>query len=62
MLWYIIKSSRVKVEKVDFFTHSSIKIFCSSIFNVGDCLESCLTLRLFLMLDPLQLAYKKAYS
>ena len=29
------------IEKVNFFTQSSRKIFCSSIFNVGSCLASC---------------------
>ena len=43
--------SELKIEKVKFFTHSSIKIFCMSVFNVGG-LASSLTFRRFLTLDP----------
>ena len=35
--------SELKIEKVKFFTQSPTKIFCSSVFNVGGCLEGCLT-------------------
>ena len=42
----------LKIEKVNFFTQSLTKTFCSSIFNVGGCLPSCLTFTPFLTLDP----------
>ena len=42
--------SELKIEKVRFFTHSSIIMFCSSVFNVGGCVASCLTFRPFLTL------------
>ena len=41
--------SKLKIEKVKFFTQSPIKIFCISIFNVEGGLAS---FRPFLMLDP----------
>ena len=44
--------SELKTEKAKFFPQSSTKIVCSSVFNVGDCLASCLILRPFLTLDP----------
>ena len=44
--------SELKIEKVEFFTQSPTKIFCISVFNVGGCLEGCLTFRAFLTLDP----------
>ena len=44
--------SELKIEKVKPFTQSPNKAFCISIFNVGGCLASCLTLRRFLTLDP----------
>ena len=44
--------SELKIEKLKFFTQSSTKIVCSSVFNVGGCLVSWLTFRPFLMLDP----------
>ena len=47
--------SEVKIEKAKFFTQSSAKNFCSSVFNVGGCLASCLTFRPMLALDPEQL-------
>ena len=43
--------SELKIEKVTFFTQSLTKIFCINVFNVGGCLASCLTCRLFLTLD-----------
>ena len=44
--------SEMKTEKVKFFTQSSTKTVCSRVFNVGDCLASCLIFRPFLILDP----------
>ena len=35
-----------------FFTQNPTKIFCINVFDVGDCLASCLTFRPFSMLDP----------
>ena len=37
--------SELKIEKVKFFTQSSTKIFCNSVFNFGGCLASCLAFR-----------------
>ena len=47
--------SQGKIEKVSFFTQSSTKTFCISVFNFGGCLAICLTFRPYLMLDPQQL-------
>ena len=44
--------NELKIEKVKFFTQSPTKMFCINAFNVGVSLESCLTLRSFLTLDP----------
>ena len=44
--------SELKIEKVKVFSHSPIKIFCMSVFNVGGCLASSLTFRRFLTLAP----------
>ena len=46
--------SKLKIEKVKFFTQSPIrKVFALiNVFNVGGCLASCLTFRPFLKLDP----------
>ena len=44
--------SKLKTEKINFFTKNSTKIICSSVFNVGGCLASCLIFRPFLTLDP----------
>ena len=46
--------SKLKIEKVRFFTQSPIrKVFALiNVFNVGGCLASCLTFRPFLKLDP----------
>ena len=44
--------SELKIEKVKFFTLSPTEIFCSSVFNVGGCLASCLTVKPILTLDP----------
>ena len=46
--------SELKIEKVKFFTQSSTKTFCSSVFNVGGCLASGSTFRPFLTLHPYQ--------
>ena len=43
--------NELKIEKVRFFTGSPTKTFCISVFNVGSCLVSCLTIRPFLTLD-----------
>ena len=43
--------NKLKIEKVQFFTQSPIKIFCINIFKVGHCLASCLAFRPFLVLD-----------
>ena len=45
--------SERKTEKVKFLTQSPTKIFCINVCNVGDCLSSSLTFRLFLTLYPL---------
>ena len=47
--------NELKIEKVNFFTQSPTKIFCTRVFNVGGCLASCLTFRPFLTLDLKQL-------
>ena len=47
--------NELKIEKVKVFTRSPTKIFCINAFNVGASLESCLTLRSFLTLDPCNL-------
>ena len=47
--------SELKIEKVKLFTQSLTKFYCISIFNVGRCLASGLTLRPFLTFDSLQL-------
>ena len=44
--------SELKIERLKSLTDSSNKMFCSSVFNVGGCLASCLTFRPFLTLDP----------
>ena len=49
--------SKLKIEKVKFFTQNPTKVFCISVFNVEVCLANCLTFRPFLTLDPLQLGY-----
>ena len=49
--------SELKTEKVIFFTQSSTKVVCSSVFNVGGCLASCLIFRSLLRSDTLQLGY-----
>ena len=51
----------LKTEKVKFFTQSSTKKFCSSVFNVGGCLASCLTFRPFLTLATWLLIKKNVY-
>ena len=53
--------SKLKIEKVKFFTQSPTKVFCISVINVGGCLANCLTFRPFLTLDPQQhgCLYKK---
>ena len=48
--------SKLKTEKVNIFTQSLTKIFCSSVFSIGVCLASCLIFRPFLRLDPQQLS------
>ena len=47
--------SEIEIEKVNFFTENTTKIFCIGFFNIGSCLASCLTFRPFLTLDPSQL-------
>ena len=47
-----INFGELKIKKVNFFTQSSTKIFCISVFNVGGCLASCLSFRPFLTLGP----------
>ena len=49
--YLLIAFGILKTEKVKFFTQSSTKIVCSSIFNVEGCLASCLIFRPFLTLD-----------
>ena len=44
--------SELKIEKVNLITESPNKMSCISVFNVGDCLASCLTFRPFFTLDP----------
>ena len=44
--------NELKIEKVKFFTQSPTKLFGFNVFNVRGSLASCLTFRLFLMLDP----------
>ena len=36
--------SKLKIEKIFFFTQSPTKIFCIRVFKVGGCLASCLIL------------------
>ena len=43
--------SELNIEKVKLFTQSSTIILCISVFNVGDCLASCLTFIPSLTLD-----------
>ena len=45
-------ANELKIEKVKLFTQNPSKIFCINVFNVGDCLASCLDFRPFLLLDP----------
>ena len=46
--------SKLKIEKVNFFTQSPItKVFCINVFNVGSYLASCLTFRPFLTFKPI---------
>ena len=48
--------SELKIKKINFFySEFNQNFFCSSVFNVGGCLASCLTFRSILTLDP----YKK---
>ena len=47
-----INFGELKIKKVNFFTQSSTKIFCISVFNVRGCLASCLSFRPFLTLGP----------
>ena len=54
--------SELKIEKSKFFTQISAKPFCSSIFNVEDCLASCLTFRPFLTLATWLLIKKRIYK
>ena len=44
--------SEPKIEKVNLFNQSPTKIFLNCAFDVGGCLESCLTFRPFLTLGP----------
>ena len=44
--------SELEIEKVNLITESPNKMSCISVFNVGDCLASCLTFRPFFTLDP----------
>ena len=50
--------SELKIEKVTYFLLQKFEYnqsFCTSVFNVGGCLASCLTFRPFLTLNPEQL-------
>ena len=51
--------SELKIKKVTFFTHQN---FCIGVFNVGGCLASCLTFRLFLTLGNLVAYHKNVYG
>ena len=57
-----VSFSKLKIEKVKFFTQAPTKIFCIGVFNVGGCLASCLTFRLFLTLGNLVAYHKNVYG
>ena len=48
--------SELKIEKLIFFTQSPTNVFCISVFNVGGCSASCLTLRPILMFFDFKLS------
>ena len=47
--------SQLKTGKFKLFTQSLTKFYCIHVFNVGDCLGSCLTFRPSLTLETKQL-------
>ena len=46
-VWEKFSFSKLKIEKVAFFTHSPTKIFCIRVFNIEGYFASCLTFRPF---------------
>ena len=54
--------SELKIQKVKLLTHNLTKFYCIFIFNVGGCLASYLTFRLFVKLDLVAYKKKNVYS
>ena len=52
LLWRNLATVNLKLKKLDFFSEFKKK-FCSSVFNVGGCLASCLTSRSYFNVRPL---------